>query len=113
MSPFVGRERCYLGGGRRFLKLAKFGTTKTTTTIVETTTLFFDMWVRHHDMFKVIVSDQDAELVSKFCTFLMKKAGTKLKFNMIFHLQIDGQIERVNGILNQYFKNYVVANHKD
>ncbi len=43
----------------------------------------------------------------------MKKVGTKLKFNMIFHLQIDGETERVNGILNQYLKNYVVVNHKD
>jgi hypothetical protein len=32
----------------------------------------------------------------------MKKMGTKLKFNTTFHLLIDGQMERVNKILNQY-----------
>ncbi len=45
----------------RFSKLAKFGTTKTMATVIETTTLFFDMWVRHHGMSKVVVSDQDAK----------------------------------------------------
>jgi len=113
VSPFVGIKRCYLGGGRRFSKLAKFGTTEIIATTMEITTLFFDMWVRHHGMLEVIISDRGAKFVSKFCTFLMKKVGTKLKFNMIFHLQIDGETERVNGILNQYLKNYVVVNHKD
>jgi hypothetical protein len=36
----------------------------------------------------------------------------KLKFNTSFHLQTNGQIERLNGILNQYIQNYVGANHK-
>jgi hypothetical protein len=30
----------------------------------------------------------------------------------MFHPQIDGQMERVNGVLNQYLKNYVNANLK-
>ncbi len=43
----------------------------------------------------------------------MKKAKTKLKFNTLFHSQIDGQIERANGILNQYLRNYVAIDHRD
>jgi hypothetical protein len=62
---------------------------------------------------KVIVSDQDTKFTLEFCTLLMKKAETKLKFSMTFHLQTNGQIERVNGILNYYFKNYMVVNHRD
>jgi hypothetical protein len=31
----------------------------------------------------------------------------KLLFNTTFHPQMDGQIERVNGVLNQYLKNYM------
>jgi hypothetical protein len=30
--------------------------------------------------------------------------GTKLSFNITFHPQTDSQIERVNGVLNQYLK---------
>ncbi len=48
---------------------------------------------------------------SKSWTLLMKKAGTKLKFSIAFHLQIDGQTQKVNGLLNQYFHNYIVDNH--
>jgi hypothetical protein len=61
-----------------FSKVTKFGPTKTTTTIAETTTLFFNMWVKHHGMPKVIVSDRDAKFALEFWTFLMKKAKTKL-----------------------------------
>jgi hypothetical protein len=32
---------------------------------------------------------------------------------MTFHPQIDDQTERVNGVLNQYFKNYVSVDQKD
>jgi hypothetical protein len=32
---------------------------------------------------------------------------------MSFHLQTNGQTKKFNGILNQYFRNYVTANHKD
>jgi hypothetical protein len=44
----------------------------------------------------------------KFWTLLMKKAGMKLKFCIIFHLQINGQTRRVNEILNQYVYNYII-----
>ncbi len=43
----------------------------------------------------------------------MKKACTKLKFNIAFHLQTDGQIKNMNKILNQCFRNYIVGDHKD
>ncbi len=32
---------------------------------------------------------------------------------MTFHLQTDGQTKRVNGVLNQYFKNYVNVDQRD
>lgn len=66
MSLFCEEKDIILVVVDRFSKLAKFGTTKTTTTIVETTTLFFDMWVRHHGMPKVIVRDQNAKFTFKF-----------------------------------------------
>jgi hypothetical protein len=36
-----------------------------------------------------------------------------LKFNTIFHPQMNGQMKRVNMILNQYFRNYIINDHKD
>ncbi len=49
----------------------------------------------------------------EFWTLLMKKVGTKLKINNAFHPQTNGQVEKVNGMLNQYFCNYIVNDHKD
>ncbi len=59
-----------------------------------------------------IVSDGDAKFMASFWKHLFWKVGTKLLFSTAFHPQIDGQIERVNGVLNQYFKNYVGINKK-
>jgi hypothetical protein len=39
--------------------------------------------------------------------------GTKLSFNMAFHLQTNGQTKKVNGVLNQYFKNYVNVDKRE
>jgi hypothetical protein len=49
---------------------------------------------------EVIVSDQDVKFTLEFWTLLMKKVGTKQKFNITFHPQTDGQTKKVNGILN-------------
>jgi hypothetical protein len=50
----------------KFSTLAKFGPIKTTTTTILTTNMFFNMWVRHHDILEVIVSDHDGKFISKF-----------------------------------------------
>jgi hypothetical protein len=86
----------------RFSKLVKFGPTKMIATTTKTTTLFFNMSVRHHGMPEIIVNDQNAKFTLEFWTFLMKKAETKLQFSTTFHPQTNGQAERVNRILNQY-----------
>jgi hypothetical protein len=49
------------------------------------------MWVRHNGMFKIIVSNHDVKFTLEFWTLLMKKMGTKLKFNIVLHSQTNGQ----------------------
>jgi hypothetical protein len=39
--------------------------------------------------------------------------GMKLLFNMTFHPQTGGKTKRVNGVLNQYLRNYVGINQND
>jgi hypothetical protein len=39
--------------------------------------------------------------------------GTKLKFNIVFHQQTNGQTKKMNGILNHYVRNYIGDDHKD
>jgi hypothetical protein len=71
--------------------LAKFGPTKITTTLKKTTKLFFNMWVKHNGMLEVIVNDYDKKITLEFEIFLLRKVGTKLKFNIEFHPQTNGQ----------------------
>ncbi len=64
-------------------------------------------------MLQFIVGDGDTKFMASFWKHLFRKVGMKLLFDMAFHPQTDGQIERVNEVLNQYFKNYVGVNKKD
>ncbi len=93
----------------RFSKLANMVLTMTITTTFELVKLFFDMCVKHHKMPQFNVSDKN----TKFTTCFWIHLFWKLSFNMTFHPQIDDQTERANGVLNQYFKNYVSADQKD
>jgi len=61
----------------------------------------------------VIVSNRDPKFISAFWKHLFRKIKTKLSFSIAFHPQTDGQMERGNGVLNQYLKNYVSANQSD
>jgi transposase InsO family protein len=109
----MGKDICHLVVVDKFSKLVKFAPTQTNTMTTGMAKLFFDMWVWHNGMPKIIVSDRDVKFMSKFMTLLMKKVGTKLKFSTVFHPQINGQVEKVNEMLNQYFRNYIVSDHKD
>ncbi len=97
----------------KFSKLVKFAPTQTNAMVVGMAKLFFDMWVWHNGMTKVIVNDWDVKSMLEFWTLFMKKVGSKLKFSTVFHPQTNGQIEIMNMILNQYFHNYIADNHKD
>jgi hypothetical protein len=59
-----------------------------------------------------IVSDRDTKFMMGFRKHLFWKMETKLSFSTTFHPQIDGQTKKINGVLNQYLKNYVNANKK-
>jgi hypothetical protein len=85
----------------QFCKLAKMAPTKTIATTFDSAQLFFDLWVRHHKMPQFIISDRDAKFMVGFLKHLFQKVGMKLSFGMTIHPQINGQIEKVNGVLNQ------------
>jgi hypothetical protein len=43
----------------------------------------------------------------------LKKVGTKLTFSMAFLFQTNGQTMHINGVLNQYLRNYVSVDQRD
>ena len=61
-----------------------------------------------HGLPKAIVSDRDVKFNSNFWRGLFGDLGTKLNFNTAYHPQTDGQIERVNQVLEDMLRMYVM-----
>ena len=52
-----------------------------------------------HGITKGIMSDRDPKFTDNFWKSLFKGLDTKLSFSIVYHLQIEGQIERSNQVL--------------
>jgi hypothetical protein len=89
----------------RFSKLAHMVPAVGTATTLETAKFFLNAWWRHHGLPRVVASDRDPKFTNAFWRHFFQKVGTKLTFSTAFH----PQTERVNGILNQYLRNFVSA----
>ena len=61
-----------------------------------------------HDVPKNIVSDRDVKFTSKLWKELFENLGIELAFGTTYHPQTDGQIERVNMILEDVLRMYVM-----
>ena len=60
------------------------------------------------DFPEAIISDRDVKFTSNFWKGLFADLGTKLKFSTAYHPQTDGQIERVNQVLKDMLRMYVM-----
>ena len=63
---------------------------------------------RLHGLPKEIVSDRDFKFTSNFWKGLFADLGTKLNFSTVYHPQTDGKIERVNQVLQDMLRMYVM-----
>lgn len=59
------------------------------------------------------MSDRDPRFIGRLWTELFKILGTQLNFSMSFHLQTDGQTERVNTLVECFLRHFVSANQRD
>jgi hypothetical protein len=87
----------------RLTKMAHFIPCTKTITGEETTKLFLDNIYRIHGLPNDIVSDMETQFTSNFWISLFQLLGVKINLSTAYHLQTDGQTERVNQILEQYF----------
>lgn len=71
--------------------------------------LFFQHVVKVFGVPSDIVSNRDAQFTGNFWTRLFILLGSELKFSTANHPQMDGQMERVNGLLEEYLGHYVTA----
>eukprot|EP00253_Pinus_taeda_P010972 PITA_10972 len=61
-----------------------------------------------HGLPKTIISDHDVKFTSTFWKTLFVELGTQLNFNTAYHPQIDGQTERVNQVVEDMLRAYVM-----
>jgi len=97
----------------RFNKMAHFIPTKDDAMTQETGRLFFTHVFKLHMLPKDIVLDRDPKFTSKFWRTLWKSMGSELKISTSFRPQTDGQIERVNLVIQQFLRIYVAADQQD
>ncbi|KAL0534457.1 hypothetical protein IC582_028748 [Cucumis melo] len=88
----------------RLTKSAHFVMGKSTYTASKWAHLYMSEIVRLHGVPVSIVSDRDARFTSKFWKGLQTAMGTRLDFSTAFHLQTDGQTERLNQVLEDMLR---------
>jgi transposase InsO family protein len=97
----------------RLTKVAHFIPVKSTYSASEVAQVFIREIVRLHGVPKKIVSDRDAKFTSKFWKELFAGLGTELAFSTTYHPQTDGQTERVNRILEDMLRMYVMHQQEE
>ena len=63
---------------------------------------------RLHGVPKVIVSDRDERIIGNFWKSLFKDLGTGLNFSTVYHPQTDWKYKRVNQVLEDMLRMYVM-----
>jgi len=92
----------------RLSKVSHFIPMNTSYLASEVAHVFIREIVRLHDIPKNIVSDRDAKLTSSLWKELFTCLGTELAFSTTYHPQTNGQIERLNKILEAMLRMYVM-----
>jgi transposase InsO family protein len=88
------------------MKRAHFILTHTTINAKGTALLFLKEVWKHHGTPRVVVSDRGPQFIAGFTCELYKLLGIKLALSMAYHPQTNGQMERVNQVLEGYLHTF-------
>ena len=88
----------------RLTKSAHFLPVKTTFSADRLATIFIQEIVRLHGIPHTIVSDRGSAFTSRYWKSFQDALGTQLDYSSAFHLQTDGQTERVNQVMEDMLR---------
>jgi len=71
-----------------------------------------DIW-KLHGIPRKILSDREPQFASKFMEEFTKALGTKRQLSTAYHLQTDGQMERINQEIGTFLRHYVNYQQND
>jgi hypothetical protein len=89
-------------------KAAHFIPLKTTHKAADVADIFMREVARLHGIPKMIVFDRDPKFTSNLWNGLFKGFGTNLNFSIAYHPEFDGQTERVNKVIEDMLRMYVM-----
>jgi hypothetical protein len=92
----------------KLTKAAHFIPLKTTHKEANVVDTYMKEVARLHGIPKTIVSDRDPKFTSKFWKGLFKGFRTNLNFSTTYHPESDGQTERVNQVIEDMLRMYVM-----
>jgi hypothetical protein len=89
-------------------KVAHFVPVKLTHKAANIVDVYMKEISRLHGMPKTMVSDRDSKFTSKFWKGLFNGFGTNLNFSIAYHQESDGKTERVNQVIEDMLRMYVM-----
>lgn len=92
----------------KLTKSAHFIPVKTTFEASAIAQIFLKEIIRLHGVPRKIISDRDTRFTSRFWKSLLQAMGTQLNFSTAYHPETDGQTERVNQVLEDMLRMYVM-----
>jgi hypothetical protein len=92
----------------KLTKYAHFIPLKTTHKAANVADIFMKEVVGLHGIPKMIVSDRDSKFTSNFWKGLFKGFRMNLNFSTSYHPETDGQTERVNRVIEDMLRMYVM-----
>ena len=89
-------------------KAAHFIPVQSTYKAAQIAHVFMQNVFKLHGLPKTIISDRDVKFTSAFWRTLFAELGTQLNFSTTYHPQTDGQTERVNQVVEDMLRAYVM-----
>jgi len=86
----------------RFTKMIRLKATMTNISLEKIAKIYQDKIWKLHGIPRKILSNRGPQFASKFMEELTKALGTKRQLSMAYHLQTDGQIERINQEIRKF-----------
>jgi len=91
----------------RFTKIIRLKATMTNVSLEGIAKIYRnDIW-KLHGISRKILSDRGPQFASKFMEELTKALGTKRQLLIAYHLQTDGQTERINQEIGMFLRHYM------
>jgi transposase InsO family protein len=94
----------------KLTKSAHFILVRDTYDVTDVVHVFISEVICLHGLPKKIISDRDSRFTSRFCTSLQSALGTQLNLSTTYHPKTDGKTERVNQVMEDMLRMYVMDN---